>query len=117
MLHVYFQNFLINYMVKKYLQVFLPSCVFFNHLSFLEGMTVSSVQNQEAPTFACNVQTRFTVKSVYILRDISDCIRNIRVCSSAYKIEAGAALLTDCQYMKATRAMRKETFYQPSNYY
>ena len=89
----------------------------FFHLSFLEGMTVSSVQKQEAPTFACNVQTRFTVKSVYILRDISDSKRNIRVCSSAYKIEDGAALLTDCRCVKATGAMRIETFYQPSNYY
>jgi len=80
-------------------------------------MTVSSVQNQEAPTFACPVQTRFTVKTIYILRDISDSIPNIRVCSSAYKFEAGAALLTDCQYVKATGARRKETFYQPSNYY
>lgn len=80
-------------------------------------MTFSSVQNQEAPTFACPVQTRFTVKTVYILRDISDSIRNVRVCSSTYKIEAGATLLTECQCVKAIGAMRKETFYQLSNYY
>jgi hypothetical protein len=95
---------------------FSPSCVFF-HLSFLEAMTVSSIQRQEAPTFACPVHTRFTVKTVYILRDISDNTRNIRVCSSAYQFEDGAALLTDCQYVKATGARRKETFYQPSSYY
>ena len=81
-------------MAKKYLQVFLLHVLFFQ-LSFLEGMTVSSVQNQEAPTFACPVQTQFTVKTIYILRDISDSIRNVRVCSSPYKIEAEAVLLMD----------------------